>query len=456
VTSGPGARSPHCTPHWRGSGHSFISYEKTHLTEAHQKIEMDFGQFSGALVHEPMSEMSASAQKRKVGSCCWLKKIVEMPRSSDDVRVHFDKIACSDGVHVKFKCNIGACTTVLTMKKEEATSISVLRRHLAYTTHGMTDFLAGGDIPRALEHAEEAERKRARCGLSAFGFKISPAAGFFKLKKKDQRLVTVMLESYDIISHLRTFSKVRDYGQRALKRVMNVPSATEVGCRAMITHWFSEYLDSLRIEWEDVEYIALTSDGRTNYATEHFATVTLHFMLRGFRKMQSRCIACVHERDDRISAEVIARDLDTRLTRTGWPLEKPIVACTTDEGSNFRAVVTRALRTETGRAIIDPDVICMDHMLKTAFEHALRAADGVRDLFERCNKLSSVCRSIKLALHEAQKDLHAQHNHRPFPCSPILPVLTRWGSHYDSAARLLSTGTVLVLCRCLSVAMELG
>jgi hypothetical protein len=384
------------------------------------------------------------------------EKIVEMPRSSDDVRVHFDKIACSDGVHVKFKCNIGACTTVLTMKKEEATSISVLRRHLAYTTHGMTDFLAGGDIPRALEHAEEAERKRARCGLSAFGFKISPAAGFFKLKKKDQRLVTVMLESYDIISHLRTFSKVRDYGQRALKRVMNVPSATEVGCRAMITHWFSEYLDSLRIEWEDVEYIALTSDGRTNYATEHFATVTLHFMLRGFRKMQSRCIACVHERDDRISAEVIARDLDTRLTRTGWPLEKPIVACTTDEGSNFRAVVTRALRTETGRAIIDPDVICMDHMLKTAFEHALRAADGVRDLFERCNKLSSVCRSIKLALHEAQKDLHAQHNHRPFPCSPILPVLTRWGSHYDSAARLLSTGTVLVLCRCLSVAMELG
>ena len=115
----------------------------------------------------------------------------------------------------------------------------------------------------------------------------------------------------------------------------------------MIAHWFSEYLDSLRIELEDVEYIALTSDGWTNYATEHFATVTLHFMLRGFRKMQSRCIACVHPRDDRISAEVIARDLDTRLTRIGWPLEKSIVALTADEGSNFRALVTRALRAET-------------------------------------------------------------------------------------------------------------
>ena len=93
------------------------------------------------------------------------------------------------------------------------------------------------------------------------------------------------------------------------------------------------------------------------------------------------------------------------------------------------------------RAIIDPGVICVDHMLKTALEQTLRVADGVRDLFDRCNKLSSICRStrsIKLMLHEAQRELHAQDNDRPYPCSAVLPVLTRWGSHYDSVARLLS------------------
>ena len=83
----------------------------------------------------------------------------------------------------------------------------------------------------------------------------------------------------------------------------------------------------------------------------------------------------------------------------------------------------------------------MDHMIKTSLEHALRGADGVRELFDRCNKLSSVCRStrsIKLMLHDAQKELHEQDSNRPFPCSAILPIITRWGSHYDSVARLLS------------------
>jgi hypothetical protein len=305
----------------------------------------------------------------------------------------------------------------------------------------MTEFLAGGDISRALENAEQEERKRARNGLAAFGFKSSPAPVFFKLKKKDQRLVTVMLESYDIISHLRTFNSVKDTGRRVLKRVLNAPFASEEGCRAMIAHWLAEYFDSLKTELADVDYIALTTDGWTNYATDHFATITLHFMSRGFGLLQSRCIGCVHERDNVISAEVIARDLDARLTRIGWNVNKTIVAITTDEGSNFRALVTRALRNETGRAIIDPGVICVDHMLKTALEQTLRVADGVRDLFDRCNKLSSICRStrsIKLMLHEAQRELHAQDNDRPFPCSAVLPVLTRWGSHYDCVARLLS------------------
>lgn len=271
-----------------------------------------------------------------------------MPRSSEEVRQHFHKIECSDGATVKYRCNIGACTTVITMKKSEATSTSVLRRHLASQAHNMTEYLAGGDVARALAHAEQVDHKRARHGLENFGFNRTPGAVFFKLEKADQSLVTVMLESYDIISHLRTFNGLYDVGQRVLKRVMNAPHASKERCRAMIDHWFREFLDLVTKELQDVEFIALTSDGWTNYANEHFATITLHFMRRGFAKMESRCIACVHERDNVISAEVIARDLHARLIRIGWPLEKLVVAVTTDEGSNFRALVTRALRAETG------------------------------------------------------------------------------------------------------------
>jgi len=83
---------------------------------------------------------------------------------------------------------------------------------------------------------------------------------------------------------------------------------------------------------------------------------------------------------------------------------------------------------------------CMDHMLTTAFKHALSSSTAVNDLFERCTAISSACRrrAIKGLLHEAQKTLHAENADRPFPCTPILPVITRWGSHYDCAVRLLS------------------
>jgi hypothetical protein len=265
-----------------------------------------------------------------------------MPRSSEEVRQHFHRIECSDG-RVQFKCNIGACACTITMKKSGSTSTSVLRRHLASQAHGMTDYLAGGDVSRALENAEREERKRARIGLCAFGFKSSPSNVFFKLQRKDQRLVTVMLESYDIISHLRTFNSVKDTGRRVLKRVMDAPFASEEGCRAMIAHWLSEYLDSLSAELADVECIALTTDGWTNYATEHFATITLHFMSRGFGLLQSRCIGCIHERDNVISAEVIARDLGARLNRIGWTANKTIVAINTDEGSNFHALAATTI-----------------------------------------------------------------------------------------------------------------
>jgi hypothetical protein len=185
----------------------------------------------------------------------------------------------------------------------------------------------------------------------------------------------------------------------------------------MIDSWFDQYLEKVKDELKHIERLALTADGWTNYATEHFAVVTLHYLEPNFAKLVARCIACVHETDSLISAEVIARDINDRLTRLGWPVDKAISAVATDEGSNFRALVTRALRAETGRTIDDEDIICMDHMLTTAFKHALSSSTAVNDLFERCTAISSACRrrAIKGLLHEAQKILHAENADRPKP-----------------------------------------
>jgi hypothetical protein len=188
-------------------------------------------------------------------------------------------------------------------------------------------------------------------------------------------------------------------------------------------------------------YISLTSDGWTNYATEHFAAMTLHFIDRAFTKVHSRCIACVHQRDEVISAEVLARAVDSKLTEIGWPREKPLAAVNTDEGSNFRAMVTRAIPDQTSRVIQDTKVICCDHLMKTSFEHALRRCADVSAMFDRCEKLSSICRrtrAIKMMLQDEQRDLHRQDSSRPQRCTPILPVITRWGSHYDSMVRLVA------------------
>jgi hypothetical protein len=96
---------------------------------------------------------------------------------------------------------------------------------------------------------------------------------------------------------------------------------------------------------------------------------------------------------------------------------------------------------QTSRVIQDTKVICCDHLLKTSFEHALRRCPVVSALFERCEKISSICRrtrAIKMMLQDEQRALYRRDPSRPQRCTPILPVITRWGSHYDSMVRLVA------------------
>jgi hypothetical protein len=306
--------------------------------------------------------------------------------------------------------------------------------------------MSAGDALLARRNEQEREqwkRQRDDVWLKA-GVTISAPTStkvFIKLDKKQRKLVATMFASFDIVAHMRPFSSLHDMGRRAMAGVSGCHSPSKSACRSMVLKWFGEYVAELRKELADIDYISLTSDGWTNYATEHFAAMTLHFIDRAFTKVHARCIACVHQRDEVISSEVLATALDSKLTEIGWPREKPIAAVNTDEGSNFRAMVTRAMADQTSRLIQDTKVICCDHLMKTSFEHALRRCPVVSAMFDRCEKISSICRrtrAIKMMLQDEQRALHRRDPSRPQRCTPILPVITRWGSHYDSMVRLIA------------------
>jgi hypothetical protein len=158
--------------------------------------------------------------------------------------------------------------------------------------------MSAGDALLARRNEQEREqwkRQRDDVWLKA-GVTISAPTStkvFIKLDKKQRKLVATMFASFDIVAHMRPFSSLHDMGRRAMAGVSGCHSPSKSACRSMVLKWFGEYVAELRKELADIDYISLTSDGWTNYATEHFAAMTLHFIDRAFTKVHARCIACV-------------------------------------------------------------------------------------------------------------------------------------------------------------------
>jgi hypothetical protein len=350
-----------------------------------------------------------------------------MSRTASDVRGKFEEVS-RDGQSVRLRCMHNACAQILTLPVKDASSTTSLRRHLV-EKHGLHEYASHQDVINARKNAEDAEReKRQRIeSWSAFGVKVqhnSQSTVFQKLSKADKRLLTNLTASFDIIANMRPLSALKDKGRRLLARVSGCPLPSPLTARAMIKEWFKDLLNHVREELarNEVESIAITADGWTNYAGEHFTTFTLHYIDHQFKSLRAVCIGCLHQRDDRISAEVLARDLDAVLTKVGWDRSKPLAAATTDEGSNFRKLVTESLNTVSGRQILDPGVICVDHMIKTSFEHCLERAPSIKAIFDAAEKLSSICRksrAIKVFLQEQQAALHDVERDRPARCTPV-------------------------------------
>ena len=176
----------------------------------------------------------------------------------------------------RMRCMVNGCGEVLKLSDPKATSS--LRRHLAGSAHNLFEYLSAGDALLARSNEQEREQwKRQRDDVwKKAGVTISaPTATkvFSKLDKKQRKLVATMFASFDIVAHMRPFSSLQDMGRRAMAGVIGCHYPSKSACRSMVLTWFGEYVAELRKELADIEYISLTSDGWTNYATEHAGQV---------------------------------------------------------------------------------------------------------------------------------------------------------------------------------------
>ena len=369
---------------------------------------------------------------------CWF--IARMAQKSpEDVRGHFEMTV--NGKQGAFACRVAGCSAVIVCPKSSTTN---LRRHLV-SSHLMLEYNAATLCVLAQENRSEnieAKKDRTQHSLFELGIKRQCIRGsaFRKLEPKQQKVVQVLLTTYDMIAHLRPICSSKDVGRRVFNDIVGSPSASQTSCKDMMRLLFDQVMDSIKNQLQDVVAYALTTDGWSNYGNEHFCAVTLHWLAPAFAYVGSACIGVLHQTDERISAEVIARDIRSMLTnRLSFNVrDKLLVVCATDEGSNFRKCVTQCLNPPPA----DPKLICADHWLKTCLEHALNSSPDIKATFERCSDLSKTLkyvRTLKDLLEAKQKFLHdadPEGGKRPPRCKPVLPVITRWGSHFDCLSKL--------------------
>lgn len=364
-----------------------------------------------------------------------------MAKTAQDVRDQFVCTAVSSSGVASFRCTVGACTAIIASPKSSTTN---LRRHLVGHPHFLKEYNLQTlcTMARSNMEANSPVKRQSDASLERFHFKCTKTAGsdFRKLSLTSQKLTTVMLQSYDFIAHMRPFAATKDVGRRVFNAVVGAPQATVESCKDMIAMWFEDLMDTIKTEMSNVHAYALTTDGWSNYANEHFCALTLHWLGPDFSQVCCACIGVLHQPQEIISAEVIALNIRQMLDRVGLlHTAKSLVACLSDEGSNFRSCIENHLRPVPA----DPKLICADHLLKTSLEHALDSSPVVKLVFAACAELSRTFRNVRTLkdmLASKQKmlaDSDGAADGRPLRCKPVLPVITRWGSHYDCLSHLL-------------------
>lgn len=122
-----------------------------------------------------------------------------------------------------------------------------------------------------------------------------------------------------------------------MTRVLNPrynPPSREALANHLIPAWYQVERENLRSELKDVKKVAITADGWTSLAQDHYITVTVHFVKQGKVIGKVLKTKAVYEAQ---TGAVVAEEIKDILQE--FSLSDKVVAATVDNASNMNVAM---------------------------------------------------------------------------------------------------------------------
>ncbi|XP_041947892.1 E3 SUMO-protein ligase ZBED1-like [Alosa sapidissima] len=221
---------------------------------------------------------------------------------------------------------------------------------------------------------------------------------------------------------LHPFSTVESPSFREMITALNhryqPPSRDDISNR-FIPAWYSVIKQNVIKQLAQVIKIAITCDGWTSVAQDHYLTVTVHYIYKGSIQQKVLSTEAVYESQ---TGPVVAEEINSILEE--FQLTGKVIAATVDNAYNMDAALRNLKFLKVG---------CFAHTLNLAAQKVY----GIQAVTRWCAKIRAVVvwlkRSTKskTVLREKQRLLNLpEHN-------VILDVRTRWNSLYLMVERFV-------------------
>ncbi|KAK0148013.1 Zinc finger BED domain-containing protein 1 [Merluccius polli] len=221
---------------------------------------------------------------------------------------------------------------------------------------------------------------------------------------------------------LHSFSTVESPSFREMTTALNPkyqpPSRDDIS-NTLIPAWYNVIKQNVIQQLAQVSKIAITCDGWTSVAQDHYLTVTVHYMHKGSIQQKVLSTEVVYEAQTGL---VVAEEIKSILE--DFQLTGKVIAATVDNASNMDVALRNLQFLKVG---------CFAHTLNLAAQKVY----GIQTVTRWCAKIRAVVvwlkRSTmsKTVLREKQRLLNLpEHN-------VILDVRTRWNSLYLMVERFV-------------------
>ncbi|XP_034093328.1 zinc finger BED domain-containing protein 1-like isoform X2 [Gymnodraco acuticeps] len=276
--------------------------------------------------------------------------------------------------------------------------------------------------------SDESLRSRSCAATTAQAKKPVPArVNPFTLAAKGKMTVEKCEECHRkvtafVVKRLHPFSEVEAPTFRDMLFTLNpnyTPPTRDYLTNHLIPSWYEIEKSNIITELSEVSHVALTSDGWTSIAQDHYLTVTAHYLVEGKMRQKVLQTKAVYKAQTGI---VIAEEIADVLTDFG--IFDKIVAVTVDNAANMDVAIHRLQFVKLG---------CFAHTLNLAAQSLYSLAIMSQWIAKIRALVVWIKRSsmAKTVLQEKQAILKL-HQH-----SLILDVRTRWNSLHLMLERFL-------------------